>query len=195
MSQQTINIGATANDGTGDQLRDAFDKTNDNFNELYTGVAPVVRQTAPPTLVGETGDVAGMLAYDSTNIYVCLADYDGIATIWQQNEAAGGSSGTTVSTQSASFDLALGDANSIIKMTNAGLATVTVPTNASVAFPIGTRIEIVQWDGTVDIEAAFTVTVESINGNAQIEDQFGKATLLKLAADEWSLTGNLAAGV
>ena len=36
MAQQTINIGATANDGTGDQLRTAFDKVNDNFNEVYT---------------------------------------------------------------------------------------------------------------------------------------------------------------
>jgi hypothetical protein len=36
MAKQTINIGATANDGTGDQLRTAFDKVNDNFNEVYT---------------------------------------------------------------------------------------------------------------------------------------------------------------
>jgi len=36
MAQQTINIGSTANDGTGDQLRTAFDKVNDNFNEIYT---------------------------------------------------------------------------------------------------------------------------------------------------------------
>lgn len=35
MAQQTINIGTTANDGTGDPLRTAFDKANDNFTELY----------------------------------------------------------------------------------------------------------------------------------------------------------------
>ena len=35
MANQTINIGATANDGTGDALRTAFDKINDNFTELY----------------------------------------------------------------------------------------------------------------------------------------------------------------
>ena len=35
MTQQTINIGTVANDNTGDPLRDAFDKVNDNFNELY----------------------------------------------------------------------------------------------------------------------------------------------------------------
>ena len=35
MAQQTLNIGSNANDGTGDTLRAAMDKVNDNFNELY----------------------------------------------------------------------------------------------------------------------------------------------------------------
>ena len=37
MAKQTINIGTTANDGTGDPLRTAFDKVNDNTTELYAG--------------------------------------------------------------------------------------------------------------------------------------------------------------
>jgi hypothetical protein len=35
MAQQLISIGAVANDGTGDTLRDGGDKINDNFTELY----------------------------------------------------------------------------------------------------------------------------------------------------------------
>lgn len=35
MAQQTLNIGSNANDGTGDTLRAAMDKVNDNFTELY----------------------------------------------------------------------------------------------------------------------------------------------------------------
>ena len=37
MAQQVINIGSAPNDGTGDPLRTAFDKCNDNFTELYSG--------------------------------------------------------------------------------------------------------------------------------------------------------------
>ena len=37
MARQNINIGSSANDGTGDPLRTAFDKINDNFIELYGG--------------------------------------------------------------------------------------------------------------------------------------------------------------
>lgn len=36
MAKQTINIGTTANDGTGDPIRAAFGKVNDNFTEIYT---------------------------------------------------------------------------------------------------------------------------------------------------------------
>ena len=43
MAQQSINIGSSANDGTGDPLRTAFDKINDNFSELY-GSSPFGKQ-------------------------------------------------------------------------------------------------------------------------------------------------------
>jgi len=55
-AKQIINIGTTANDGTGDPIRDAFDKCNDNFTELYsddagdvgsiTATAPIARDSA-----------------------------------------------------------------------------------------------------------------------------------------------------
>jgi len=38
MVQQVIDVGSSASDGTGDPLRDAFTKINDNFTELYTTV-------------------------------------------------------------------------------------------------------------------------------------------------------------
>lgn len=38
MAQQTINVGAAPNDGTGTPLRTAFQYTNSNFTELYTAL-------------------------------------------------------------------------------------------------------------------------------------------------------------
>ena len=35
MAKQTINIGTTPNDNTGDPLRTAFSKVNANFTEVY----------------------------------------------------------------------------------------------------------------------------------------------------------------
>lgn len=37
MAKQVINVGTSANDGTGDKIRVAFQKTNANFTELYDG--------------------------------------------------------------------------------------------------------------------------------------------------------------
>ena len=39
MAKQTVGLGSSANDGTGDSLRVGGDKINDNFNELYTAIA------------------------------------------------------------------------------------------------------------------------------------------------------------
>ncbi len=60
MAQQSINIGSAANDGTGDPLRTAFDKINDNFNELYgsTAEANDLVEDSTPQLGGDL-DVLG----------------------------------------------------------------------------------------------------------------------------------------
>jgi hypothetical protein len=42
MAKQIINVGAAPNDGTGDLLRNAFIKTNDNFTEVYNSLNPLV---------------------------------------------------------------------------------------------------------------------------------------------------------
>jgi len=50
MAQQSINIGSAANDGTGDPLRTAFDKINDNFTDLYGSTAEandLIEDTSP----------------------------------------------------------------------------------------------------------------------------------------------------
>ncbi len=70
MAQQIINIGAVANDGTGDPLRTAFDKANDNFTELYSDDAGDVGSIIAGTGIEvdqPTGDVTVSLADDSIN--------------------------------------------------------------------------------------------------------------------------------
>ena len=38
MAKQSIGLGSSPNDGTGDNLRVGGDKVNDNFNEIYTAL-------------------------------------------------------------------------------------------------------------------------------------------------------------
>ena len=67
MAKQVINIGTTANDGTGDPLRSAFDKINDNFTELYDDDAADVNSVngATGVVVLDTDDISE----GSTNLY------------------------------------------------------------------------------------------------------------------------------
>ena len=58
-NQQFINTGSTANDNTGDPLRTAFVKTEDNFNDIYSQIQkkfPYTASAAEVTqVVGENG--------------------------------------------------------------------------------------------------------------------------------------------
>ena len=81
MAKKTVNIGSSANDRTGDSLRAAFDKINDNFDELYKGV---ITQSVPATSAGVAGDVTGMMAVDNDYIYICVADFDSSTQIWKR---------------------------------------------------------------------------------------------------------------
>jgi hypothetical protein len=65
MPQQTINIGSAPDDGTGDPLRDAFDKANDNFTELYAAFAASGASWKSPVRAATTG--AGTLATSFEN--------------------------------------------------------------------------------------------------------------------------------
>ena len=57
MAKQTINIGASPNDGTGTPLRTAFDYTNQNFTELYTATGPSGNNIVVPGNATITGDL------------------------------------------------------------------------------------------------------------------------------------------
>jgi hypothetical protein len=80
MSQEIINVGASANDGEGDPIRNAFIKTNTNFTQLFA----LPNQTPPTTTLGKTGDVPGMYAYEVDYFYYCFGTYDGSTAIWSR---------------------------------------------------------------------------------------------------------------
>ncbi len=80
MAQEVINVGSAPNDGTGDPIRTAYIKCNNNFGELYSRY----QETVPTAGTGSVGDVAGMYAVDSGYFYYCFQDYDGSSVIWKK---------------------------------------------------------------------------------------------------------------
>ena len=99
----------------------------------------------------------------------------------------------TIDEKSASYTLALTDKNKFIKMNVTTTAnTVTVPTNASVAFPIGSQIHIIQYGSgkTQVIPVSGTVTIYATPGT-YLRAQYSSATLLKCDTNIWMLIGDL----
>lgn len=80
MALQVINVGNTPNDGQGDAIRTAYIKCNDNFGELYNRV----QETPPASPEGSVGDSAGMIAFDTDYLYVCVANFDTSSEIWKR---------------------------------------------------------------------------------------------------------------
>lgn len=96
-----------------------------------------------------------------------------------------------ITESTTSRTLALTDAFSYIRTTNASATTITVPLNSSVAFPVGTRIEVIQGGtGQTSFAATGGVTVNTATG-LKISAQYRAATLIKVATDEWDLIGAL----
>jgi len=81
MTKQVINIGQSANDRTGDSLRSAFNKINNNFSKLFL-------QDVPQSPAGSIGDEKGMLAIDNNYLYICVNDFDESTVIWKRIELA-----------------------------------------------------------------------------------------------------------
>jgi len=85
----------------------------------------------------------------------------------------------------------LADNGKLVTLSNASAITLTVPTNASVAYPTGAQINIEAIDaGQVTVVGDTGVTV---NGTGtKLRTQWSAATLVKLGTDTWTLIGDLA---
>ena len=93
------------------------------------------------------------------------------------------------------YTLVIGDSFRPVTLNNAAAITLTVPTNASVAYKIGTQIPIVQMGAgqvTVAGDSGVTVNVNSAQ-TLKLTGQYAGATLIKLATDEWVVIGNMEA--
>lgn len=113
------------------------------------------------------------------------------AQFWGLWVAPGGS-GVNPQTGTAYTSVA-NDAGKTITMNNASANVVTIPANASVPYPIGTKIDVVQLGAG---QTSFAITTDTLNSRSswvKISARYGRATLTKVTATSWVLSGDLAA--
>jgi hypothetical protein len=175
----------------------------------YTGSGSVVLATSPtiatPTVT--TSLATGSSTFALVNTTATTVNFAGAATTL----SIGGTTGTTtinngltvsgtttlgpasITQQSGDYTLALSDQGTVVEMTNGTDATVTVPPNTT-ALPIGTQITVVRnGAGKVLFAAGAGVVIRSDSSKLYLSTQYSAGTLIKRAAAEWYLIGNLSA--
>lgn len=133
----------------------------------FTGIpaAPTASLTTNTTQLATTAFVQSVVATSSFNAQV----------------------GTT-------YTFALSDAGITVTCTNASPILATIPLNSTVAFPVGSNIDVIQGGaGKVTFTPAGGVTLKSLAGNLSISGQNAGITLRKEATDTWYVLGALIA--
>jgi len=95
----------------------------------------------------------------------------------------------------ADHTLVIGDRTAVVEMNVATANTVTVPPNSSVAFPVGTLVEVCQVGaGATTITEGSGVTVQTPDGlTLTLRGQWSTVSLRQRATDEWVVSGDLEA--
>ena len=147
MAYQTVNTGSSANDGTGDQLRTAFDKINDNFSEVYAELGG--------TSLSNVSITANTISTDDANGSLTIAP-NGSGTIILANAVSASSNvsvtGKLTVANAAAFS---GPANTFVTF---GAADATPSVATGNLFKTGGAVTITALD---DSTAGQTITIIS----------------------------------
>ena len=105
----------------------------------------------------------------------------------------------TLNAQTATYTVVLTDnRNKLVTMSVATANDFLIPTNANVAFPIGSVINVIQIGAgqtTIKAVTSGTTTISSTGASAiapKLRAQYSAASCIKVATDTWYVVGDIA---
>jgi hypothetical protein len=156
------------------------------------GISASIVDAKGDLIVGTADNTVGRLAV-GTNGYTLVAD-SGAAT----GLAYSAGIPVVLNAQTATYTVVLGDAYKLVTMSVAGANDFQIPTNANVAFPVGTVINVIQIGAgqtTIKAVTSGTTTISSTGATAttpKCRAQFSAASCIKVATDTWYVVGDIA---
>jgi hypothetical protein len=155
------------------------------------GFAGVVSNPNLNAAITLTTNLTGLLKGNGTAMLVATAGTDYVIP----NGNIGSPQITyTINGQTTSYTLVLLDASSrLITISSSSITTLTIPLNATVAFPVGTAIDVIQ-TGSAQVTIA-GISGVSVNGTPglKLRAQYSSASLIKIGTDSWVVVGDLSA--
>jgi len=161
--------------GTSGQILSKASNTDLDFTWVANNVGDITEVNTNSPLTGGGTSGALTLSYDY---------------------AAG--SKVTLNAQTATYTVVLADADQkLVTMSVAGANDFLIPTNASVAFPIGSVINVIRIGAgqtTIKAVTSGTTTISSTGLSAiapKLRAQFSAASCIKVATDTWYVVGDI----
>jgi hypothetical protein len=142
------------------------------------------------TLSTTTNSAEGRIAWDSTNDKIIMGDGSSTKEFASSTLAFNAQTGTT-------YTFVLADKDKLVTASNGSAQTYAIPTNASVAYPIGTQINIIQIGAgqvTINAVTSGTTTVASAGATSaapKLRAQYSSATCIKANTDLWYVVGDI----
>jgi hypothetical protein len=154
-----------------------------------SSTAPIIRVTKPNASVANLFEISDgtdtlnlAIAVQTASNTITIPDRTGTITL--DTISINAQTGTT-------YTLVLTDAGKYVTLSNAAAIALTIPTNASVAFPIGTSIAFEQAGAGVVTVSGAGVTINSNDSLLSSNGQYANFAIIKTGTNIWTLSGNL----
>jgi hypothetical protein len=172
------------------------DNTSDANKPVSTATVTAIATAKSEAIAEVTAVIDGAPnALNTLNeLAAALGDDANFASTVTTSLAAKVDSYTPITQKTASYTLStLNHRDDLIEMGSASALTLTIPLNSSIAYPVGTSLDILQTGaGQVTIAGAAGVTVNATPG-LKLRTQWSSATLFKRAENTWVVYGDLTA--
>ena len=151
------------------------------------------------TLPTQTSNSGKFLTTNGTSaswVTIQQSDVSGLSTLFSTTlPATYAPLNMSINTRTAAYTLVLTDSAKQIEMNVATSNVLSIPTDASVAFPVGTTIVVFQLGAGQTTIAAVTpgTTTVVFTPGLKLRTQYSTATLVKRAANYWVVSGDLVA--
>lgn len=178
-----------------------FSTTNLNAEVSLTNTATLTNKTLTAPVLG--GTVTGTYTLGGTPTFpAAVVQLTTTQTLTNKTLTAPDITDPTIAHEynaqtGTTYTAVAADQSAVITMNNASANTLTIPANATTAFPIGTKMEV--WAlgaGTTTIAGATGVTLQGNGGSVSagscdIQTRYGGASLTKIATNTWMVGGDI----